>query len=110
MKIRTGIFVLVCFVSASMFVCGCTSNSQPSIVGQWKARISGSDPQALEVFEDGTVVMQDSEGDFYLCNYVRKDNTIVYDNEPMAITVLTKSTLVLAEQDDDAFVFDRVKD
>ena len=112
MRNRVWMFLLLCFVSVSTFVCGCSSHSQPSITGQWKARAvsTSSSPAAMEVFENGTVVIQDAEGDFYLCNYVREDNTVVYDNEPMDIAVLTESTLVLAEQDDDAFVFDRVDD
>ena len=111
MKNRVWMLLLLCLISVSTFVCGCSSNSQPSIVGQWKSRvITSSNPQALEVFEDGTAVML-YDGDFYQCKYVREDNTIVYDNEPMNVAVLTKSTLVLAEQDDDeALVFDRVKD
>ena len=113
MKVRSWMRVLVCLVSSGAFVGGCSSPAQPSIVGQWKARaVSTSDsPAAMEVFENGTAVIQDAEGDFYQCKYVRKDNTIVYDNEPLGVAVLTESTLVLTFQDDDdAFVFDRVKD
>ncbi|MHC4741228.1 MAG: hypothetical protein ACYS8Z_04925 [Planctomycetota bacterium] len=111
MRIRTRLFLLVFLVSVSTFVCGCSSNSQPSVVGRWKARAisENSSPEAMEVFENGTAVMQ-AGGDFYLCNHIPKDNIIVYDNEPMAIAILTESTLVLTEQDgDDALVFDRVK-
>jgi hypothetical protein len=112
MKIGTTMLVLVSLVSIGTLVCGCSSLSQPSIVGQWKARAMSDDdvPAAMEVFKNGTVVIQ-VRGDFHPGIYEPKDNTIVVGDEPMSVAVLTKSTIVLTDQDgDDAFVFDRVDD
>ena len=109
MKVRMWMFMAVCFVSVSTLVCGCSSYSKPSIVGQWKARAMSDDdcPEAMEVFENGTVVIQ-VRGGFHAGNYEQKDNTIVVGDEPMAVAVLTESTIVLTDQDgSNTYVFDR---
>jgi len=110
MKIRNRLILLVCVLSAYVFISGCSSQRQPSIVGRWEARFLPDDdyPMAMEAFKNGTIVLQMHDG-FVTSHYELKDGTIVVENGELTVTALTKSTIVLTESSgNDAYVFDRV--
>ena len=112
MKVRNWLFVLICLVSCSTFISGCSTQAQPSIVGQWEARmVPGEDyPEAMEVFENGTLVLQMHDR-FVTSKYELKDGAIIIGNSELTVAALTKSSVVLAEPSgDNALVFDRIDD
>lgn len=113
MKVGIWLCVLVCLVSSGAFVGGCSSPAQPSIVGKWKARTvpmpDDDYPQAMEIFENGTIVLQ-MEDRFVSSSYKLKGDNIVVEDGALTIAVLTKSTIVLTERDgSNTYVFDRAK-
>ena len=115
MKIRNRLILLICVLSAYVFISGCSSQSRPSMVGKWKGRIlpdADDYVQSLEVFDNGTLVAQTDSG-YHTARYENKDGTIVIwaddeDDEAATVTLLTKSMMVLTGPDNNAYVFDRV--
>ena len=115
MRIRNRLILLICVLSAYVFISGCSSQGRPSMVGKWKGRIlpdADDNIPILEVFDNGTLVAQTDSG-YHTARYENKDGAIIIftdedEDDTVTVTLLTKSMMVLTGSDNDAYVFDRV--